>query len=295
MTDRRSPIQDYFTRPKPPPIHRNITFGRLALDLYHHLRVQRPCTRWLGHPFAISRQYIEIDITYRCNLSCANCNRSCTQAPSRTELSVDAIAAFIEQSLARGIQWKRIRLLGGEPTLHPEFFAILKRLLRYRRSHNPDLRLVVCTNGHGKQVKQVLSRIPPAVVVKNSYKSSARQRLFRPFNQAPRDSLFYRLADFSAGCRILSDCGIGLTPMGYYPCAIAGGIDRILGLKRGRKVLPRPLENLRAELPRFCPMCGHFGFSWPTKTASISKSWQRAYRNAPLPAQKRFDIDSNPS
>ncbi len=281
MTDRPAWIQRFFSRPKPPQIHRNITFQRLALDFYHYLRVQGPCTRWLGHPFEISRQYIEIDITYRCNLACANCNRSCTQSPSRTDLPVEAIAAFIEQSLARGIRWKRVRLLGGEPTLHPEFFAILKGLLQYRQSHNPDLRLVVCTNGHGKAVKQVLSHIPPAVVVKNSYKTSARQRLFRPFNRAPRDSVGYRLADFSAGCRILSDCGIGLTPMGYYPCAIAGGIDRILGFRRGRKALPQPLESLRSELPLFCPMCGHFGFSWPTKTASISESWQQAYLNAP--------------
>ncbi len=50
----------------------------------------------------------EIDLTYRCNLKCRNCNRSCTQAPSRRDLPVERIAAFIRDSVARGRNWKRL-------------------------------------------------------------------------------------------------------------------------------------------------------------------------------------------
>ena len=35
----------------------------------------------------------------------------------------------------------------------------------------------------------------------------------------------------ACGCRVIKDCGLGLTPSGYYMCAIAGGIDRIFDLK----------------------------------------------------------------
>lgn len=27
----------------------------------------------------------------------------------------------------------------------------------------------------------------------------------------------------------IGSCGMGVTPYGYYPCAVAGGIDRIFG------------------------------------------------------------------
>ena len=258
-------------------IHRNITFKRLILDLYQEIRCQKLFVRWLGRPFRRSRRFIEIDLTYRCNLKCRNCNRSCTQAPSNVEIPTHAIESFIRKSLAMGIKWERIRLLGGEPTLHSCFFDVLERLLAYKCYHNADLRLVVCTNGCGRQVNRMLRRIPKTVVIKNTFKTTGR-RLFRPFNLAPVDRRRYTLADLTAGCRILNDCGIGLTPLGYYPCAIAGSIDRVFGLNCPRHHLPTPDDEMLDQLTLFCRYCGHFGFAWPTRQARISPTWERVYR-----------------
>jgi len=257
-------------------IHRNITVQRLAKDLYHFFRCQRPVVHRLGRPFRISRRYIELDLTYRCNLQCRNCNRSCTQAPSRRDISVARIAAFIRESVATGRSWERIRLLGGEPTLHPEFTAIIEMLMNYRASANPGLRIVVCTNGCGPYVRRRLDDLPAAIHIKNTWKGG-RQRLFRPFNVAPIDRLLYRWADTTCGCRILEDCGLGLTPQGYYPCAIAGAIDRVFGFGRGRECLPPTGDDMREDLDRFCRLCGHFGFSWPTRQIRMSPVWTQAY------------------
>jgi hypothetical protein len=257
-------------------VHRNVTFGRLALDLWQEFRCLKPLVRRLGRPFRRSRRYVEIDLTYRCNLGCRNCNRSCTQAPSDLEISLEAIDAFLARSLALRIAWERIRLLGGEPTLHPRFEQILERLLHHRAAHNPGLRIVVCTNGWGARVNRALDRLPPGVAIKNTAKGP-RQRLFRPFNRAPVDSLRRRVSDLSAGCRILHDCGIGLTPLGYYPCAIAGGIDRVFGFNCPRPSLPAPDDEMIDQLARFCPCCGHFGCAWPTRRAILSPAWKRAY------------------
>lgn len=262
---------------RPLKIHRNVTLERMALDFRQFVRSQRVVTQRLGPQFERSRRFVEIDLTYRCNLQCANCNRSCTQAPSKLELSTAQIAAFIDQSIAAGVRWDRIRLLGGEPTLHKSFFAILDRLMTYRRAHRPKMRIVVCTNGSGPRVRKVLSHLPNGVEVKNTFKNGS-QRLFRPFNRAPADSPWFRFSDFSAGCRILNDCGLGVTPLGYYPCAIAGGIDRIFGFGLGRKTLPPADDNMRDQLAVFCPLCGHFGFSWPTKKVKLSPLWANAYR-----------------
>jgi hypothetical protein len=257
-------------------IHRNVTLRRMGLDALQFIRSQQWITRRAGYPFQVSRRFVEIDITYRCNLRCANCNRSCTQAPSGLEMPLERIEAFIRESVEAAAPWRRIRLLGGEPTLHRDFSAILDRLLEYRARHNPGLRIVVCTNGSGRRVNRILARLPSGIVVKNTFKTD-RQRLFRPFNRAPSDSGWFRFADFRSGCRILEDCGIGLTPLGYYPCAIAGGIDRIFGFGAGRKILPAEGDAMRDLLGIFCPLCGHFGFSWPIRRPRLSATWADAY------------------
>lgn len=278
-------------------IHRNVTLKRMGLDFFQFIRSQRFITRRMGPAFKVSREFVEIDITYRCNLRCANCNRSCTQVPSDIELPIERIAAFVRESLETGARWRRIRLLGGEPTLHREFFSILELLLAYRDRHNPCMRIVVCTNGCGRRVNRVLTRLPHGIEVKNTFKTD-RQRLFRPFNRAPADSLWYRFADYSSGCRILEECGIGLTPSGYYPCAIAGGIDRIFGFGMGRKTLPAPGDPMFDHIATFCPLCGHFGFSWPTRQAKLSSTWKQAYaaaRKKTNPKRASRKAGKNPS
>lgn len=257
-------------------MHRNITFRRLALDFYQFLRCQRPVVRRLGRPFALSRRYVEMDLTYRCNLRCRNCNRSCTQAPSQRDLPMAQIEAFIRQSTSEGRVWERIRLLGGEPTLHPEFMRIVDRLRDYRSQANAQMRIVVCTNGNGNRVRRQINHLPGDIDIKNTMKGS-RQRLFRPFNVAPMDRPQNRWADYSCGCRILEDCGMGLTPQGYYPCAVAGAIDRIFDLGRGRAHLPHVGTDIRGDLAIFCRLCGHFGFAWPTRRSRMSPTWVKAY------------------
>jgi len=263
---------------KPVKPHRNVTFKRLLLDFYQDLRCHKPLVRCLGRPFRVSRRYIEIDLTYRCNLRCKNCNRSCTQAPSDLDIYPHQIKAFVRDSLERNIKWERIRLLGGEPTLHPRFFEILDILLAYRREHNAGLRLVVCTNGVGPTVNAALARLPDTVTIKNTLKGP-RQRLFRPFNRAPIDRRRFVLADLTAGCRILEDCGMGLTPLGYYACAVAGGIDRVLGGNHSRLRLPAGEDDLLDQLTLFCRYCGHFGFAWPSRRVRMSPAWEEIYRH----------------
>ena len=256
--------------------HRNITLRRILLDICQYFRTQTPATRLFGRPFQRSRKYIEIDITYQCNLQCFNCNRSCTQAPSAAMLSKDHIRQFIDDTLTKNYQWERIRILGGEPTLHPDFLQIVALLRDYRKVYNPSLRLVVCTNGHGRKVNRMLSALPADVIRKNTAKS-ASANLFRPFNRAPRDSAAFRFADYESGCRIIADCGMGLTPQGYYVCAVAGAVDRVLGLRKGRITLPAKADAMADHCRLFCPYCGHFGFQWPTRKIKQSPTWQQAY------------------
>ena len=55
-----------------------VWYGLLAV--WRRIRIRRVVTAVLGPQYHRSRDLIEIDITYLCNLYCNNCNRSVTQA-----------------------------------------------------------------------------------------------------------------------------------------------------------------------------------------------------------------------
>jgi hypothetical protein len=254
------------------------TAARRLRGRWRRVRVGRNLTRLVGTRHARSRTRIELDITWACNLRCANCNRSCTQAPTGEGMTLDQVRRFVDESIARGKRWERIRVLGGEPTLHPELDAILAELLRYR-AHTGGVTLVeIATHGHGERVRAVLARLPPEVRVDDSGKTEV-QPAFDAFNVAPADLPSYASADFRNGCAVTETCGIGLGPYGYYPCAVAAGIDRVVGLGLGRTALPLDADDLHAELAAFCRLCGHFRreHAAPVTEATRSPTWERAY------------------
>jgi len=243
------------------------------------VRIQKFTTKILGPLFTPDLGRIEIDITYNCNLKCCNCNRSCTQATSDEQMSLEQVKRFIEESMKQNRKWKQIRVVGGEPTLHPQIFEIIKSLLSYVKSFSPSTSIVLVTNGFGQFVNKVLHNIPSEISIDNSHKKSPIQEEFVSFNVAPIDLAIYKYADYVNGCLIPQLCGIGLTRHGYYPCAVSGGIDRIFGFDVGRKKIPAPDDEMRDLLKIFCKYCGHFKGYEKVKDQSLSPAWEKAYKD----------------
>lgn len=254
--------------------------------IWRSIRINRHLTALLGPQYVRSRDMIEIDITYRCNLNCYNCNRSIRQAPEALDMQLSQIEAFVNESIERKLLWKRIRVLGGEPTLHPEFIKIIASLDKYTL-FNTDCEIQVVTNGHGEKVKAMLQLLPKEIWVENSSKESPFQPDFAPFNMAPCDNPAFSNCDYSNGCAIMEECGMGLTPMGYYPCAVAGGIDRIAGQELGYIHIPDIKDDMSPVLNEMCKYCGRFtdGHYIPRNLRNqvfdepISSSWQTLYDN----------------
>lgn len=246
---------------------------------YFFWRIKPLATGLLGPLWRRSRNVVEVDITYACNLKCFNCNRSCEQDPTGDRMSIEQMSHFLEESRERGIQWRRIRLVGGEPTSHPQFLEIVNLVLEYRDRFSPKTRIQVTTNGHGERANKMLALLPPGIDVNNTAKVTNVQREFDTFNVAPIDVEDYDRADFSNGCWITQRCGIGVTPYGYYPCAVAGAIDRTFGFNLGRKTLPERHDDMKKELRTFCALCGHFKL--PTREVLngpvMSPTWAQAY------------------
>ena len=97
-------------------IDRSLPFWRVWYKIrasWRHMRVSKLATRLLGRQYQRSRDMIEIDITYLCNLHCLNCNRSVSQARESLHMPVSTITQFVEDSISRGKEWRRIRILGG--------------------------------------------------------------------------------------------------------------------------------------------------------------------------------------
>ncbi|MBW2251043.1 MAG: radical SAM protein [Deltaproteobacteria bacterium] len=249
----------------------------LIKKLKYWVRYSKPITKLLGQKIHRSRKRIEIDITYHCNLRCLNCNRSCRQAPSLLQIELTQIQKFIDESIDKNHQWEVIRILGGEPTLHPDISYILESLINYKYNHSPDTKIQLATNGCGKKVKHILSKIPKEIDILNSSKVTNSQ-FFSSFNSAPCDSFSYKFLNYSNGCKILTRCGMGLTPFGYYPCAVAGGIDRIIGSDCGRKTLPDNDDEMIDHLQLFCRLCGHFRPPDKTNLEIMSPFWKDAYK-----------------
>jgi hypothetical protein len=261
----------------PPGVRHSI--GR-PYGAYVFWRISPRVTRTLGPRYRRSRDRIDIDITWDCNLRCYHCNRSCQQAPTKERLTVGQIRRFLDETLERKVCWKKIHLIGGEPTIHPQFDEILRMVISFRDRHSRGTRILVTSNGFGTQVNAALERIPAGVVVHNTRKTSRQQDDFIRFNLAPCDSPDYAGADFRSACCVTRDAGIGLTPYGYYPCVGAGSIDRIFGFDCGRKTLPDPEDDMYEELARFCSLCGFFRMNYTSEICDgsvISSSWERAY------------------
>ncbi|WP_416438852.1 glycosyltransferase [Phnomibacter sp. MR] len=206
---------------------------------------------------------IELDITYDCNLKCFHCNRSCTQAPTQAHMRLEQVQQFVHDSIALGKKWQLINVLGGEPTLHPQFAAIVHCLLyEYLIPHSPDTILQITSNGHGQQVQQQLQALPVhanLVIDHYSFKDDRAVPYFSPFNLAPVDEPDAQRHEYHKGCWVTAYCGIGLNHLGYFACGVAGGIERLLQAGKGIARLEDVEEHLlQQQLNSYCSMCGNY-------------------------------------
>ncbi len=82
-----------------------------------------------------------VEVTDRCNLSCPNCYASSSPTHGRHR-TLDEIKQMIDLIVASEGEPDVVQLSGGEPTIHPDFFAILD----YCKTQ-PIKHLMVNTNG----------------------------------------------------------------------------------------------------------------------------------------------------
>ncbi len=236
--------------------------------------------RWL----AVNKERIELEIIEFCNLECVNCECSFKHAPSKEFMTNEQIKKFVNESINLNWNWKLIKIRGGEPTLHPELFQIINSLEIYK-NFNPNCKFTILTNNFSAQTKEILSRMPAWILIESSEKKVEGGKLIGKvlhdsINIAPNDLLIYKFADFTKGCYRPAICGMQLSRLGYYPCALGVHISRIFGFEVGIKKLSNiNEESFRKILNIICRFCGHY--KQPSDQAVrnvISPSWKKAFK-----------------
>ena len=72
-------------------------------------------------------------------------------------------------------------------------------------------------------------------------------------------------------------CGISLNYQGFYPCAIAGAIDRIFGFNQAIVNLADVSEAAMIEkYQSFCWLCGYYRPIRENSQTLLSPSWRKA-------------------
>ena len=81
----------------------------------------------------------EWHLTYKCNLSCGNCNRLSQFKPTTDDMTIDDAKYFIQQCY--DIDWRphRIAIIGGEPTLHKDFDEFVELALGFVNGDKGDV------------------------------------------------------------------------------------------------------------------------------------------------------------
>jgi len=73
----------------------------------------------------IHREYLDYYITYHCNLKCANCSVGSPYIDPTFQWDFDSFKNDID-NLSKYMRINKLRLIGGEPTLHPDIAEFMK-------------------------------------------------------------------------------------------------------------------------------------------------------------------------
>ena len=203
-------------------------------------------------------RHVEIEICSHCDCACWGCDRfidTCADAP----MTVSQIRHFMDESIAINWEWKRIHILGGEPTLHKNLHEVIELLLEYRRLF-PRCLLRVISNGLGKltEVQQFLQDNGVDISVEGK-RRGVMPTWFTNARLAPIDLYPDLLAFPPCGIFGVEGCGLGLTRYGYFLCGAGASVARVAGLDIGvQKLSDVTFSIMQKQAESLCKICGHW-------------------------------------
>jgi len=209
---------------------------------------------------------LELNCTMFCNMRCRACNRMVDYYPERTEhMDIAQIQKFIKEIEQKNVIVDRMKLIGGEPLLHPNFVEVVEELIK-----SDNIRYVKI------ETNQTLPK-PPFNNNKIHYQGRTVGRKHHiPYTISPID-LGYNITP-NPRCPAITRCGYSLDKYGFLPCSPAIMIVRLFNLwdlyKKELPTEPWGLEEI-------CKHC----------TQSLPKSWREQYSNRDIRSFTKEELE----
>ena len=214
-----------------------------------------PAKNWIN-------KSIELQINLFCNWTCIACD-SFSQFPfpftKRGTMSVAQVSHFADELIEVNGYFGRLRLLGGEPSLNPNFVEIAKLL--HERLVVPGYlgRLEVVTNGSHQE--KILPAKPYIAKVRVSDEGDKQKHHTANLIHSPA-SLGYE----GKICSSPWHCGISLNYWGYFPCSSGAGLSRFRDMTQWQRLslplsvnwkYPQKPTAVRDNWPDLQQLCNH--------------------------------------
>jgi hypothetical protein len=195
---------------------------------------------------------LEMQILLACNWNCHACDQF-SNLPSiswvrKATMTLNQVERFCEEMRTVDGYIGRIRVLGGEPTLHPKFVEICE-MLRKLKDEGHAYVIEVVTNGSKKEKYREVKDI---VKVRVSGQGDKEKHHTANLVQTPIE-LGYR----GKICSVPWHCGISLNYYGYFPCSSGAGLARLQDDMLKWQKMELPTEGVMETWPHLQEACDH--------------------------------------
>lgn len=199
---------------------------------------------------------IQIEITNRCWLRCANCTRFVGHHKNPFIMDLETVERAL-QSL-EGFPGS-VGLMGGEPTLHPQFSEICGL---YQKYFPDEKRRQLWTSGYKwKEYKDIITATFPAENILYNDHSQEDEGFHQPLLISADEII----ADKELMWRLIDDCWIqkrwspSITPKGCFFCEVAAAADMLFNGPGGWPIekgwWKKNPEDFQDQVKRYCKDC----------------------------------------
>jgi len=194
---------------------------------------------------------IHVDITNACLNECAHCTRAVRHVA--TPFYIDP--ATVEQYVIQMRDFPRgIGIMGGEPTIHPDFPDICRRLNEV--DHKGGYALFTAVDPKTSRFRSLIERTFNKVHYTDHTLVNRHHPVLLSANEIVPDPILRK--ELLDRCWLQHEWSATMTPKGGFFCEIAGVLDMLFDGPGGFPIVPHWWDrtDIQEQVDRWCGLCG---------------------------------------